>query len=61
MCDNFIVMDDFNNGVDLPSCKHDNLEELIGQILIKPNTCFVKTHTSKTELILTNNLNFFRN
>ena len=64
MCDNFIVMGDFNIDVNLPSHEHDKLEEFCNLFdlsnLIKSNTCFTKTHSSKIDLILTNNSNSFQ-
>ena len=61
MCDNFILMGDFNIDVNLPSHEHDKLEEFCNLFdlsnLIKSNTCFTKTHSSKTDFILTNNSN----
>ena len=64
MCDNFIVMGDFNIDLNLPSHEHDKLEEFCNLFdlsnLIKSNTCFTKTHSSKTDLILTNNSNSFQ-
>ena len=47
MCDNFIVMGDFNIDVNLPSHGHGKLEEFCNLFdlsnLIKSNTCFTKT------------------
>ena len=64
MCDNFIVMVDFNIDVNLPCHEHDKLEEFCNLFdvsnLIKSNACFRKTHSSKTDLILTNNSNSFQ-
>ena len=44
ICDNFIVMGDFNIDVNLPSQEHGKLEELCNLFdlshLIKSNTCF---------------------
>ena len=64
MFDSFIVMGDFNIDVNLLSYKHDKLEEFCNLFdlsnLIKSNTCFTKTHSSKIDLILTNNSNSFQ-
>ena len=64
MCDNFIMMGDFNIDVNLPSHGHGKLEEFCNLFdvsnLIKSNTCFTKTHSSKIDLILTNNSNSFQ-
>ena len=64
MCDNFIVMDDFNIDVNLASHGHDKLEEFWYLFdlsnLIKSSTCFTKSHSSKIDLILTNNSNSFQ-
>ena len=64
MCDNFIVMDDLNIDINLPSHEHDKLEEFCNLFdfpnLIKLYTCFTKTHSSKIDLILTSNSNFFQ-
>ena len=62
--DNFVVMGDFNIDVNLPSHGHDKLQEFCNLFdlsnLIKSNTCFTKTHSSKTDLISTNNSNSFQ-
>ena len=62
--DNFIVMGNFNTDVNLLSYEHDKLREFCNLFdlsnLIKSNTCFTKTHSSKTELILTNHSNYFK-
>ena len=46
------------------SYEHDKLEEFCNLFdlsnLIKSNTCFTKTHSSKIDLILTNNSNSFQ-
>ena len=64
MCDNFIVMGDFNIDLNLPIHEHGKLEEFCNLFdlsnLIKSNTCFTKTHSSKIDLILTNNSNSFQ-
>ena len=64
MCDNFIVMGDFNTDVNLASHEHGKLEEFCNLFdlsnLIKSNICFTKTYSSKTDLILTNNSNSFQ-
>ena len=64
MCDNFIVMSDFNIDVNLPSHEPYELERFCNFFdlsnLIKSNTFFTKTHSSKTDLILTNNSNSFQ-
>ena len=64
MYQNFIVMGDFNMDVNLPSHEHGKLEELCNIFnlsnLIKTDTYFTKTHSSKTDLILTNNSNSFQ-
>ena len=64
MCDNFMVMGDFNIDVNLPSHKHDKLEEFCYLFdlsnLIKSNTCFIKSHSSRIDLILRNNSNSFQ-
>ena len=64
LCDNLIVMGDFNIDINLPSHEHDKLEEFCNLFdlsnLIKSNTCFTETHSSKFDLILTNNLNSFQ-
>ena len=56
MCDNFIVMDDFNIDVNLPSHEHYKLEGFCNFFdlsnLIKSNICFTKTHSSKIDLTL---------
>ena len=61
MCDNFIVMGDFNIDGNLPSHEHDKLEEFCYLFdlsnLIKSNTCFTKSHSSEIDLILRNNSN----
>ena len=48
MCDNFIVMGDFNIDVNLPSHEHDKSEEFCNLFdlpnLIKSNACFTKRH-----------------
>ena len=57
-------MGDFNIDVNLLSYEHDKLEEFCNLFdlsnLLKSNTCFTKTHSSKTDLILTNNSNSFQ-
>ena len=57
-------MGDFNIDVNLPSHEHDKLEEFCNLFdlsnLIQSNTCFTKTHSSKTDLILTNNSKSFQ-
>ena len=62
--DNFIEIGDFYIDVNLPRYKHDKLEEFCNHFdlsnLIKSNTCFTKTHSSETDLILTNNSKFFQ-
>ena len=64
MCDDFIVMGDFNIDANLPIHEHGKLEEFCNLFdlsnLIKSNTCFTKTHSSKIDLILTNNSNSFQ-
>ena len=64
MCDNFIVMGDFNIDINLPSHEHDKLEEFCNLFdlpnSIKLYTCFTKRHSSKIDLILTNNSNSFQ-
>ena len=64
MSDNCIVMGDFNIDINLPSHKHGKLEDFFNLFnlsnLIKPDTCFTKTHISKIELVLTNNSNSFQ-
>ena len=64
MCDDFIVMGDFSIDANLPIHEHGKLEEFCNLFdlsnLIKSNTCFTKTHSSKTDLILTNNSNSFQ-
>ena len=64
MCDNFIVMGDFKIDVNLPSHEHDKLQEFCYLFdlsnLIKSNTCFTKSHSSKIDLILRNNSNSFQ-
>ena len=58
-------MSDFNIDVNLPSHAHDKLEEFYNLFnwsnLIKLDCCFTKAHSSKIDLILTNNLTPFRN
>ena len=50
MCDNFIVMGDFNIDVNLPSHEHEKSEEFCNLFdlpnLIKSNACFTKRHIS---------------
>ena len=64
MYDSFILMDDFNIYANLPRHEHDKLEEFCKLFnfsdLIESGTCFTKTHSSKTGLILTNNSNSFK-
>ena len=62
MYDDVVLMVDFNIDVNLTRRKHDKLEEF-GNLfdfvkLLKLDTCFTKTYSSKIELILTKNLNF---
>ena len=56
-------MGDFNIDVNLPSHEHEKLEKFCNLFnlsnLIKSDTCFTKTHSSKIDLILTNNSNSF--
>ena len=60
---NFIVMSHFNIDVNLPSHEHEKLEEFWNFLnfsnLIKSDTYFTKTHSSKINLNLENNSNSF--